>query len=323
MKKLGLFLFLLPFSFVALSAQEIDTDNDNAQNIVSEEAMGGGDNDAMDTLDTDDKFTKIVIFKDYTWAYMKLEKPAIDEESITENWESERIHAYRDIEISAIAEETRIVLVDSLHDFAIPVPGKVYSRYGYRRNRPHRGVDIPLNIGDSVLATFDGIVRIAETSDKTGGYGNLVIIRHANDLETYYGHLSKILVKEGELVTAGELIGLGGSTGRSTGPHLHYETRYMGKDFDPERVINFDKEELRSDTLTLKRSYLNINSHYGNNSSYAKNTTTTSHVYHKIRQGDTLSAIAKKYHTTIDKLCKLNKMSRTTILKLGRKLKVR
>ncbi len=320
MKRLKLILILFPFSLVTLNAQE------NKENPVSvetnvEEVMGGEEDDAMDTLDTDDKYTKIVIFKDYTWTYMHMDKPVIDEESLTEDWEYDRIHAYQDVEIASLPEVTQLLLIDSLHDFSIPIMGKVYSKYGYRHNRPHRGVDIPLNIGDSICAVFDGIVRITETPDKTGGYGNLIILRHPNGLETYYGHLSKILVKEGELVTAGELIGYGGSTGRSTGPHLHFETRYMGKAFDPERVIDFNKEELRADTLILNRSYLNINSHYGNYAS--SNTTSHSYTYHKVRSGDTLGAIARKYHTSIDKLCRLNRISRNTILSIGRKLKVR
>lgn len=323
MKRLKLLLFLLPFGFTTLCAQENkEIESDTLEN--NREAMGGGESEAIDTLDTKDKFTKIVIFEDFTWSYIQLEKPDIDEESLTENWDSERIHAYQDVEIAALPDVTDLVLIDSLHAFCIPIKGKVYSKYGYRHKHPHRGVDIPLNIGDSVLATFDGMVRIAESSSKTGGYGNLIILRHPNGLETYYGHLSKILVQEGELVTAGELIGYGGNTGRSTGPHLHYETRYMGKAFDPERVIDFDNANLRSDTLTLKKDYLNINSRYASSSKNSSNTAPAqSYTYHKIRSGDTLGAIAQKYHTTIDKICKLNRISRNTTLQIGRKLKVR
>lgn len=280
--------------------------------------------EAIDTLNTDDKYKKVILFDDFTWEYLELERPQIDEDLLTEDWESVSIHAYKDVDVSTLPENIDLVLVDSIHDYALPVKGTVYSRYGYRHNRPHRGVDIPLHTGDSIHSAFDGIVRIAEGGSRTGGYGNLVIVRHPNGLETYYGHLSKILVKEEELVRAGEVIGLGGSTGRSTGPHLHFETRYMGKAFDPERVVDFEKGELRTEELHLKKAYFNPNSHYGNNSTtVAKTTTSSSKKYHTIKQGDTLGKLAKKYHTSIDKLCKLNKISRNTILRLGRKLRVR
>ena len=308
MKRICILTLLFFFNFAWTIAQS------------SETSIG----EAIDTLNTEDKYKKVILFDDFTWEYLELERPQIDEDLLTEDWESVSIHAYKDVDVSTLPENIDLVLVDSIHDYAIPVKGAVYSRYGYRHNRPHRGVDIPLHTGDSIHSAFDGIVRIAEGGNRTGGYGNLVIVRHPNGLETYYGHLSKILVKEEELVRAGEVIGLGGSTGRSTGPHLHFETRYMGKAFDPERMIDFDKEELRSEELHLKKSFFDPNSHYGSKSTtVAKTTTTTSKKYQTIKQGDTLGKLAKKYHTTIDKLCKLNKISRNTILRLGRKLRVR
>lgn len=312
MRKFFIFLLLFFFQRIVVTAQ------------TNNEPMGGGDSEAIDTLDTQDKYKKVIIYSDFTWTYLELERPQFDKDALTEeDWETASIHAYRDVDINSLPETVDLILVDSVNHFVMPIEGKVYSRYGYRRNRPHRGVDIPLHIGDSIHAAFDGIVRIAEGGSRTGGYGNLVIVRHPNGLETYYGHLSKILVKEEETVRAGEVIGLGGSTGRSTGPHLHFETRYMGKAFDPERVVNFDKSELRTEEITLKRAYFNPNSHYGsNNTSYAS-TSSSGRKYHTIRQGDTLGKIASKYHTSIDKLCKLNKISRNTILRIGRKLIVR
>ncbi|MCQ2280008.1 MAG: peptidoglycan DD-metalloendopeptidase family protein [Bacteroidales bacterium] len=185
---------------------------------------------------------------------------------------------------------------------------------------------------DTVRSAFDGIVRISEGSSRTGGYGNLVIVRHPNGLETYYAHLSKILVKENEIVSAGEPIGLGGSTGRSTGPHLHFETRYMGKAFDPERIVDVAGDSLRCDSITIYKGYYAVNSHYTGQTAipYASNNTTTkpapapaSKVYYTIRKGDNLGKIAKKYHTTISKLCKLNHITERTILQIGRRLRVK
>lgn len=281
---------------------------------------------AVDTLKTRDKFTKVIIYEDHTWEYWYLPKPEIDGESLSDHWDTETIHAYKDVPIATLSESVGLKLVDDTHHYVLPIAGALSSRYGMRHNRPHRGVDIPLSTGTPVKVAFDGIVRIAEGSEHTGGYGNLVIVRHPNGLETYYAHLSKVLVKEGEIVRAGESIGLGGSTGRSTGPHLHFETRYMGKAFDPERVIDFSTGKLRADSLTVKRSYLDINSHYGqasNSSVASQSSNKTKATYHTVKQGDTLGKIAKKYHTSVERLCKLNRIRSTTILSIGRKLRVR
>lgn len=290
----------------------------------------------LDTLDTKDKYTKVILFSDYTWIYLELDRPEIDMDALSDHWDTEAIHAFKDMEIASLPDSVQLTLADGNHPFVLPIKGSVYSRYGYRRKRPHRGIDIPLSTGDSVRTAFNGVVRVSEGSSKTGGYGNLVIVRHDNGLETYYGHLSKILVHENEPVSAGEVIGLGGSTGRSTGPHLHFETRYMGKAFDPERVVDWSNGCLRDTNLVIFKSYYNINSHYGKadrpvaqvSSSQSSGKTTASSStgspqYYTVRKGDTLGKIAARYHTSVSKLCKLNKIRETTILQIGRKLRVR
>lgn len=162
--------------------------------------------------------------------------------------------------------------------------------------------------------------------------GNLIIVRHDNGLETYYGHLSERLVQSGEWVEAGQIIGLGGSTGRSTGPHLHFETRYYGQAFDPERLIDFESGILRRQTFLLKKSFFDIRSNAGQDfddeaevekadkKEAAERAAVT---YHTIKSGDTLGALARRYGTTVSKLCSLNGIKSTTILRLGRKLRVR
>ena len=147
------------------------------------------------------------------------------------------------------------------------------------------------------------------------------MVRHPNGLETYYGHLSEHLVAENDLVAAGEPIGLGGSTGRSTGPHLHFETRYMGKPFDPERVIDFDNGTLRDTLLTIKRHYFNVGSHYGMTDKQSKNVTAAQ--YYTVKKGDTLGKIAQKHHTTVNALCRLNGIKSNKILRIGQRLRVR
>lgn len=319
MKRIG-FFFLINILLVNIFAQEQETY-------------------PLDTLNTKDKYTKVILFSDYTWTYLELDRPEIDMDALSDHWDTEAIHAFKDVEIASLPDTVQLTLVDESHPFVLPIKGYVYSRYGYRRKRPHRGVDIPLTTGDSVRSAFNGVVRVSEGSSKTGGYGNLVIVRHDNGLETYYGHLSKILVHENEPVQAGEVIGLGGSTGRSTGPHLHFETRYMGKAFDPERVVDWSNSCLRDTNLMIRKQYYNINSRYGQADRVVAQTTTSqsqpkstassstsssgSPQYYTVRKGDTLGKIASRYHTTVSKLCKLNRIKETTILQIGRKLRVR
>ena len=283
----------------------------------------------FDTLDTDDKFQKILLFDDFTWAYFDITKPILPDTLDTDHWDTDQVHSYRDIELKDIPDEVDLVLVDSIHGYCIPHPGPVVSRYKYRGRRPHKGIDISLNKGDAIYAAFDGVVRTALPTRYTGGYGNVLVIRHANGLETYYGHLSKYIVNSGDIVKAGELIGYGGSTGRSTGPHLHFETRYMGKPFDPERIFDFQNGKLRDTIFTLKKHYFSINSHYGQTDqqslkvSKEKPKSSQSAVYHKVKSGDTLSKIAKKYGTTVKAICRLNGIKETKVLQIGQRLRVK
>ena len=286
----------------------------------------------IDTLDTGDKFIKVVLFDNGTWLYYNLEKPVIPDTLDTDHWVTDYVHSYTDIALKDLPEETDIVLVDSLHGFCIPYPGQVLSGFKFRHRRPHKGVDIPLHTGDAVYAAFDGVVRAALPTRMTGGYGNCLVIRHVNGLETYYGHLSKYIVKSGDVVKAGELIGYGGSTGRSTGPHLHFETRYMGQAFDPERIFDFDSGTLLDELFTLRKHYFSINSHYGMNeqqslaaSKKAPQSSGSSKgaVYYKVKKGDTLSKIASRNGTTVKKICQLNGIRENKVLQIGQRLRVK
>ena len=130
--------------------------------------------------------------------------------------------------------------------FCAPV-GKLNSPFGPRGRKQHKGIDTGLDIGDTLRSVFDGKIRYAQYN--SGGYGNLVIIRHHNGLETYYAHLSKMFVKSGDIVSAGDVIGLGGETGNALGPHLHFEIRYMDNAFDPEKIIDLKINVLRLNSL--------------------------------------------------------------------------
>ncbi|MBQ5576549.1 MAG: peptidoglycan DD-metalloendopeptidase family protein, partial [Bacteroidales bacterium] len=273
------------------------------------------------TVNTNDKYKKIVLFEDYTWKYIELERPNISDEDFQDAWEQEQIHAYTDVTLASLPAEVDLLLTDSLHGWACPIKGPVTSGWKFRRHRDHKGTDIALTTGDTIRAAFDGKVRVVREVADAGGYGNLIVVRHANGLETYYAHLSKHLVTENELVKAGEVIGLGGSTGRSTGPHLHFEVRYMGKPFDAERIFDFPNGQLRDTLFTLKKHYFNIYSHYGQTDK--ESSQTTERVVHIIKSGDTLGALARKYHTTVARICSLNGISANKTLRLGQRIVVR
>jgi len=276
---------------------------------------------AMDTLDTKDKFVKIVLYTDHTWAYFDTGRPQIDTAGFYNGWDTGVIHAFKGLTPKDLPEEVDLRLVDDTHPFCAPITGKVYSGYKFRRTREHNGIDVPLTTGDTIRAAFNGIVRYTGGSSVTGGYGNLVVIRHSNGLETYYGHLSKRLVETNEVVKAGEIIGLGGSTGRSTGPHLHFETRYMGQSFDPARIVDFETGSVRDSIITLKRHYYSIYSHYGQTDDESE--AAAGRVIHVIRSGDTLGGLAQKYGTTVSKICSLNGISSSKVLQIGQRLIVR
>ena len=312
-----LFVSFLLFGLNAYSQSDNSADELTPQDIIET----NNNAEVIDTIDTRDKYTKIVLYKNFTWQYIELDRPNISDDDFQDDWEQASIHAYRDVPLSSLPDEIDLRLTDSLHGWACPKIGQVNSGWKFRRYREHKGSDIQLNTGDSIHAAFDGKVRVVREVGQAGGYGNLIVVRHPNGLETYYAHLSKHLVKENDLVKAGEVIGLGGSTGRSTGPHLHFECRYMGKPFDAERIFCFEKGELRDSVFTLKKHYFNINSHYGQTDEQSK--AATQRVVHIVKKGDTLGALAKRYHTTVKRLCQLNHISATSTLRLGQRLVVR
>lgn len=214
--------------------------------------------------------------------------------------------------------------------FSYPLDGvrRVNSQYGYRRSfgRMHYGVDLQVSIGDTVRAVFDGKVRIVD--NERAGYGKYIVVRHTNGLETVYGHLSRYKVKENDIVRAGDPIGFAGNTGRSTGPHLHFETRFLGIALNPEHLINFNTGVPKKDQYVFNRRQ------HGNakNTRVAQARTATRRSsadagganieVHRIRRGDTLASIAKRYGTSVSKLCKLNGISSRAKLRPGKTLRV-
>ncbi len=225
-------------------------------------------------------------------------------------WDVTRVNPYR-ISIDSVPDS---FMVDC-RGFYPPNINVVTSECGERWGRFHAGTDMRLKIGDTIRSAFDGKVRITRSTMRKKGYGYFVMIRHKNGLETLYGHLSKVLVNTNQEVKAGDVIGLGGNTGRSTGPHLHFEFRYLGNPINPRKILDISDSSMvvKADTYLVERkvSFKEFNDYLHSPIKY-----------YKIKQGDNLGRIAKKYHTTVSRLCKLNKIKSTTILRVGRRIRV-
>ena len=286
--------------------------------------------DPIDTLDTANEHIKVVLHADNTWRYYKT--PGFQQVTgvFDEYWNETQSNPYG-IEQKDLPEQWSIWLVDSLDQYHCPFQGTIHPRgkFGVRRGRRHQGVDVPLKTGDPIYATFTGKVRM---SKYLGAYGNIIVIRHDNGIETFYAHLSKRNVEVGDWVNAGDVIGLGGSTGRSTGPHLHFETRYNGFAFDPQWLIDFENGLLRHRLFVLKKKYFNIYSNYeqdfedemkNEEDDKKEDAEREAMRWYTIKSGDTLGRIAINNGTTVSELCRLNGISKTTTLKIGRKIRVR
>ena len=232
-------------------------------------------------------------------------------------WDSNMIHYPR--KSFGADEVVHITLVDDKHKFAFPTPpeARATSHFGPRRRRFHYGVDLAQPTGKDIYAAFDGVVRVSRFNKS---YGNLVVIRHDNGLETYYAHLSQRYAKVGMRVKAGDVIGLCGNTGRSYGSHLHFEIRYMGNAMNPEHVIDCTNHKLISTELTLtQNSFRKVS----DTRTAASSQRRTGAQYHKVKSGDTLGKIAARYHTTVRRLCQLNGIKQTTTLSVGRRIRVK
>ncbi|RZK28568.1 MAG: LysM peptidoglycan-binding domain-containing protein [Hymenobacter sp.] len=248
-------------------------------------------------------------------------------------WDTHNINPYR-VDGRRIRDTLTLKLVDPARQHYAKMPltrTPVTSGFTFRWGRWHFGVDLDLNTGDSVRAAFDGVIRISKWDG--GGYGNYLLVRHFNGIETLYGHLSKSLLPVGTFVKAGQVIGLGGSTGRSTGSHLHFEVRYEGNPINPTLMYNFPGYELRSNNFTITSALFNYYSQAlrrgRGSSSRSRNASASSEptaarrvAQHQIRSGDTLSEIAERYGVRVSTLKKLNPGLSNT-LRPGKKLRVK
>ena len=313
---------------------------------------------ALDTVDTE--FGRMILYSNKTWAFLKtnvfdgvmnprIHKIMSQEQTIpySLSWNNEVCFTSRNNDLSKLKDTVWLCLNDEEHaEFHMPVPGIVTSRYGPRSGRNHNGIDLDLDIGDEVRSAWAGKVRYAKFNE--GGFGNLVVIRHYNGLETFYAHLSRIMVFPDQDVAAGEVIGLGGNTGRSFGPHLHFEVRFYDAPINPEEMINFEKKELKNDNLFVHKALFRpgakptdfFEAHpddlHPTETTNPENGTvieekivkpvvvrTQQTKFYRVRSGDTLTEIAGRNNTTVSKICQLNGIKPTTTLQVGRSLRIK
>lgn len=242
----------------------------------------------------------------------------------TEGWNSKAVNPFRGIDVP----DSKVIDVTG---YAMPCPGYVTSNYGYRARfgRQHKGIDLKIQNNDTIFAAFDGKVRL--TAYERAGYGNYVIIRHPNGLETVYGHLNKALVRPDQTVRAGDPIALGGNTGRSTGPHLHFETRFMGYAINPAAIFDFANQTTHTDTYHFSKNTYTQARNYApertlavaeKENPYKKGSSKERSTY-KVRKGDTLASIARSNGISTTTLCKLNGLKKTSTIKSGQTLKLK
>lgn len=242
----------------------------------------------------------------------------------SEYWDNVNINPYKD---EVIKFPLHINFSDST--FAAPVLNKnvVTSRYGWRRGRPHKGIDLDLVTGDSIVSVLDGIVRISRYSRSLGNY---IIIRHYNGLETMYAHLSKRQVSFNDAVKKGQFIGKGGNTGRSTGSHLHFATMYKGQYIHPEYLLDFsDESKIRTKDIWVTREWTKASYYKSTRKPKLELYTTKKEALasqvktrktYIVKSGDTLSRISNRNNVSIRSICKVNRIKKTSTLKIGQKL---
>jgi len=278
-----------------LTAETGNEYNDDEDADYDEDDIGG---DEYSETDSEEELSK------FANAEISYKIPASD---IYPMWTNSTVNPYK-IDVAKISDTVKF----EMYDFVYPIlkPMHITSKFGYRRGRSHNGIDLKLYTGDTVVAPMRGMVRVVGNNGKRKGYGNFVVIRHYNGLETVYGHLSKALVEENQIVEAGDVIALGGNTGRSSGSHLHWELRYLGNPINPEDIIDFENNKPKSEVYNMDKQ------------------KTFEHVIEQakarfwtIKKGDTLGRISQRTGVPIKRICALNKITTKTILRIGRQLR--
>lgn len=309
---------------------------------ISYQAFGQEPIDTVQTFKGD-----IVIFDDQSWAFLDdlnfdgvmnhhLNEliQSYDSLSLIQTWDHDVCYTSdRTNDLTKLQDTLWLCLLEDIDkEFKIPAPGIVTSRYGMRGGRYHNGIDIDVETGDTIVSAWSGKVRYAKFND--GGFGNLVIVRHNNGLETFYAHLDKISVLPNQEVQAGQLIGLGGNTGRSRGSHLHFEVRFYDAAMNPEQVIDFEHKKCKDENLFVHKALFEKGAKVidmeGDEAIQATAAVAApikpaapAKKYYRVRSGDTLTAIANRNRTSVSKLCQMNGINPNGVLREGRSLRVR
>lgn len=235
------------------------------------------------------------------------EFPAID--LYNSNWDTRYVNPYKNDKSIQLPDSFKI----DVTEYSMPTTEftKITDVFGYRprRRRVHYGIDLKVQIGDTIYATFSGKVRL--TNYERRGYGKYIVIRHQNGLETLYGHLSKFLVNPDDIVEVGQPIGLGGNTGRSTGSHLHFETRFLGVAINPADIFDFENQVPHTDEYVFRSK----------KAADGSKVPASEMAYHKVKKGETLGHISLKYNVSVRQLCKLNGLKTTSTLRIGQHIR--
>lgn len=309
---------------LGLSITALCTTSLYAQNLQSVSRHGNVHDDLLASQQTIQGQIKLSETQDYIDDILKDENEP-ESDIYEEGWESNKVNSYK----NTLVPSSKNINVS---EFSMPCPGYVTSPYGYRPRfrRMHKGVDLKVQVGDTIRSAFDGKVRLAKYEG--GGYGYYIIVRHENGLETVYGHLSRFIAKPNQYVKAGDPIALGGNTGRSTGPHLHFETRFMGYAINPAAIFDFGNQTTHTDVFTFNKRTYEQSRDYSPNAQRAKYTakkgknsykSTGSKTTYKVRRGDSLGKIASRQGVSISTICELNGISKSTKIKPGKVLRIK
>ncbi|MBK9800643.1 MAG: peptidoglycan DD-metalloendopeptidase family protein [Bacteroidetes bacterium] len=289
------------------SVSTVEVGKDTVPFRISPDFLKNNDIESFDDIDNSDND-----FVDESAAY----DPNFDYYGI---WDTISVNPYK-MDLTQKPDTTLIILQDRYQcDYNHPYCGNITSDFGPRsRVRYHYGVDIKLETGEAVRCSFEGTVRIARRSST---FGNVVMVRHKNGLETIYAHLSAIHVKIGQHVESGEILGLGGNTGHSSGSHLHYEVRYKGMPINPNSIISIGEGRLVRDSIAIDKSNFSYIVDFRTKSkSYTKSGKHGK--YYVVKKGDTLGKIAQRKNVSLKKLCRLNGIRTTTVLRPGKRLRL-
>lgn len=252
---------------------------------------------------------------------------------VDKRWNTRSIHDYAPILWHS--DSLSFQMIKDSCDFTFPTQHpRITSPFGPRWGRNHQGLDLALRTGDPVKAAFEGMVRISQFSSS---YGNVVVIRHKNGLETLYAHMEARFVQPGQWIQTGQVVGLGGNTGRSYGAHLHFEIRYLGNAIDPALVVDVSKAKVKNAVFYLTKrntkkpevkkevkkpdELAKRNDKKDKKGKKSKNEKGTK--YHTVKKGETLYSISRKTGVSVSQICKLNKMRPSSSIRVGQKLRLK